>query len=199
MILEDWLLRFYYPIVDEFGYSVAEDASSAKTLAEFAELEKCSRLSFLRDKTVAVVGNGMERRAEVDCNSAVITAGKTVLWYDGRIDVHVTDLDEGFKAICSVADRAKVIVVHAHGDNEELIREYTPSLGKVIGTTQFLPFDGVYNFGGFTDGDRAAVIAKTFGGRVRLLNFDFCRADSELKLRKLAWAKRILEFEGILV
>jgi hypothetical protein len=68
-----------------------------------------------------------------------------------------------------------------------------------VGTTQSVPFDRIYNFGGFTDGDRAALIAKKFGARkIRLYGFNFEKADNKIKLKKLKWAKRILEKEGII-
>ncbi|RUM33312.1 MAG: hypothetical protein DSY33_04850 [Archaeoglobus sp.] len=202
MKLEDWLYLFYFPIVSEFGYSVAEDASSAKTLADVAKLEKYEVLRIFEGKKVFVVGNAPGRGIEIENDDIddriVVTAGKTIITYDHKIDVHVTDLDEGFKEVCKAADIAKILIVHAHGDNEELVREYTPSLGKIVGTTQFLPFERVYNFGGFTDGDRAALIANSFGGQVELVNFRFDTAESYLKLMKMKWAKKILEFEGIL-
>ncbi len=196
MLLNDWLFYFYFPILNEFNFDVSEDAESARVLQEVAKLEKAEKLK--TNEKAVVLGNSPDKRFEVLEGFRVITAGKTVLNYDGRIDVHVTDLDEGFNALCDAVDRAKVVVVHAHGDNLELIKEYVPSLGKVVGTTQYLPFDKIYNFGGFTDGDRAAIIAKTFFEDVRLVNFRFDVAESELKLKKLKWARRILEFEGLL-
>ncbi len=196
MLLNDWLFYFYFPILNEFNFDVSEDAESARVLQEVAKLEKAEKLK--TNEKAVVLGNSPDKRFEVLEGFRVITAGKTVLNYEGRIDVHVTDLDEGFKALCDAVDRARVVVVHAHGDNLELIKEYIPSLGKVVGTTQYLPFDKIYNFGGFTDGDRAAIIAKTFFEGVRLVNFRFDVAESELKLKKLKWARRILEFEGLL-
>jgi len=204
MKLEDWLLRFYFPIVDEFGYSVSDDAESARILEEVGELYSRNVLEKFRGKTAIIIGNGpnpdfssvissrIDRKENV-----VITAGKAILRYEGRVDIHVTDLDEGYDAVCRAADRA-ILVVHAHGDNIDMVREFVPSLGRVIGTTQYIPFGRVYNFGGFTDGDRAAIIAKAFAEEVRLVNFNFSRAESETKLRKLKWARRILEFEGLL-
>jgi len=54
--------------------------------------------------------------------------------------------------------------------------------------------------GGFTDGDRAACIFSGLGARkITLVGFDFERPSlkasrpSDVKRRKLAWAKRILE------
>jgi len=51
------------------------------------------------------------------------------------------------------------------------------------------------NYGGFTDGDRAVCIAEHFGAaRVTLAGFDFDNPipDTPSKLRKLAWARKII-------
>ena len=72
--------------------------------------------------------------------------------------------------------------------------------GPVILTTQSTPENTVFDFGGFTDGDRAVCIAQEFGvRRVLLEGFDYDDpmpkegSDPAVKLRKLAWAKRIVE------
>ncbi len=198
MKLEDWFLRFYFPIVDEFGYSVAEDAESARVLAEVAELKKFDVLRKFEGKTAYVVGNAPENDLKVPRDGVVVTAGKAILRCNELdVDIHVTDLDEGFEAVCRAADEA-ILVVHAHGDNVELVRKWVPSLGSIIGTTQYMPFGEIVNPCGFTDGDRAAMIAKSFAKEVKLLNFNFSKAENELKLRKLKWARRILEFECLL-
>ncbi len=79
-------------------------------------------------------------------------------------DIIVTDLD------CSVDDqleawkRGSWLVVHAHGDNVAQVRKIIPQLkDRIIGTTQVEPFGKLFNFGGFTDGDRAAFIAHELG------------------------------------
>ena len=73
------------------------------------------------------------------------------------------------------------------------------ALSLVPGRCQGIPIDGVFNFGGFTDGDRAACILSEMGVlRIRLAGFDLERPSGkpgrslEVKGRKLAWARRIL-------
>lgn len=45
---------------------------------------------------------------------------------------------------------------------------------RVIGTAQVLPFGKINLFGGFTDGDRAVIIAKKFGASsIILYGMDF--------------------------
>ncbi len=93
-----------------------------------------------------------------------------------------------------------IAVIHAHGDNVDALRRWVPEFsGAVIATTQAAPLPNVYNFGGFTDGDRAVCIAAHFGAkRIAATGFDFenpigFSKNIEIKKKKLAWAKRILE------
>ena len=77
---------------------------------------------------------------------------------------------------------------------------WVPSFSPpVIGTTQAEPFPGIYNYGGFTDGDRAVFLAIHFGARkIILKGFDFDNPmgkpiiDMELKLKKLKYAKQLI-------
>ena len=87
------------------------------------------------------------------------------------------------------------MVVHAHGDNLDALNRYVPKLEKIIGTVQCRPPSGLYNFGGFTDGDRCVFLAQELcATSIKLVGFDF---DDEgvtpRKKRKLAWAKRLIE------
>jgi len=85
-------------------------------------------------------------------------------------------------------------VIHAHGDNGPAVEAWAPRFtGPVVGTTQAKPVGGLRNFGGFTDGDRAVLMAAHFGAsKINLVGFDFenpsPKDDRELKKRKLDWA-----------
>ncbi|MBD3192204.1 MAG: DUF115 domain-containing protein [Candidatus Heimdallarchaeota archaeon] len=88
----------------------------------------------------------------------------------------VTDLDGSLNAIIKSHERGTLLLVHAHGDNIPKIAEVTPLLAQegIIGTTQIEETDNVRNFGGFTDGDRAAYVAANMGARrIVLFAFDF--------------------------
>jgi hypothetical protein len=101
-------------------------------------------------------------------------------------------------------------VLHAHGDNIETIRTYVPTFqGKILGTTQGNPDDFPYlsNFGGFTDGDRAAFLADHFqANHIYLLGFDFNDTiglyslphtkDIQKKQKKLQWCRYLLTVLG---
>src|SRR5215218_6976206 len=71
-----------------------------------------------------------------------------------RPDIVVTDLD-GNPAFLQKAEKmGATMVVHAHGDNTGMLKKLVPKFKKLVGTTQVMPVENVYNFGGFTDGDR---------------------------------------------
>ncbi|MBN1538504.1 MAG: DUF115 domain-containing protein [Candidatus Thermoplasmatota archaeon] len=125
----------------------------------------------------------------------------------------VTDLDGGVEDQVQCLSRGSLMVVHAHGDNINVLKKVVPRLfGSVHGTTQVDPAagGGLENYGGFTDGDRAAFLAQHFKARsITLLGFNFnevapkigeggLRSESldpeenEFKWKKLAWANILL-------
>jgi uncharacterized Rossmann fold enzyme len=80
----------------------------------------------------------------------------------------VTDLD-GLRHIY----KEPIYVVHAHGDNIDLLYR-VKQIEKIVGTSQIMPFGKIKLYGGFTDGDRAVVIARIFGAnKIRLYGMDF--------------------------
>jgi uncharacterized Rossmann fold enzyme len=210
MNLDIWLNRFYPQILSDFGFSRDEDTKSAKILYELGKnkLLDCSVLKDrIANKNVVVVGGAID---EADAEEilklgdwAIITAGKSILKLSSFLpnltpDVHVTDMEEDDEILIELERKGCILVLHAHGDNIDRIRSVVPKLSKFVATTQSEPFGRVYNFGGFTDGDRAVIIAKTFNAKsIKLVGFDFDKAEG-IKLKKLQWARKILEFEGLL-
>lgn len=192
-------MRLYEEILQDFGFSREEDERAAKVMKDLAgeKLLDCSVLEFIRGKSVAVIG-GTYSGESVD-EEIVITAGKAVNKVEFTPHVHVTDMEEDGELLAELEERGCILVFHAHGDNIDRIRSVVPKVRRFVGTTQSIPFDRIYNFGGFTDGDRAALIAKRFGARsIKLYGFDFESADNPIKLKKLKWAKIILKSEGII-
>ncbi|WP_290598054.1 MULTISPECIES: 6-hydroxymethylpterin diphosphokinase MptE-like protein [unclassified Archaeoglobus] len=191
--------KIYEEILADFGFSREEDEKAAKIMKELGggKLMDESALEVLKGKDVAVIGGAYE--GEEIREDVKITAGKAIYRVDFTPNIHVTDLEEDEGILVELESKGCILVLHAHGDNIEQIRSVVPKLKKFVGTTQSVPFDRIYNFGGFTDGDRAALIAKKFGARkIRLYGFNFEKADNKIKLKKLKWAKRILEKEGII-
>ncbi len=113
-------------------------------------------------------------------------------------DVIVTDLDGPVPSELSANASGSLAVIHAHGDNVPALERWVPEFsGELAGSWAGPPRDGVLDVGGFTDGDRAVLLAEHVGARrILLWGFDFERVDpseaSGPKLAKLAWADRLI-------
>ncbi len=112
------------------------------------------------------------------------------------VDAMVTDLDKNPETGAERTERGEVVVAHAHGDNGDLVDEWLPrhDAAHTLVTTQAAPVDAVANFGGFTDGDRAAFLADRCGAEGLIFpGWDFDDPDvGGMKARKLDWAERLL-------
>jgi uncharacterized Rossmann fold enzyme len=115
-------------------------------------------------------------------------------------DVIVTDLDGPVPSEVNSNRRGALVVVHAHGDNRDLLDEWVPQFpGELAGSWAGPPRDGLLDEGGFTDGDRAAFLAESAGAaRLLLWGFDLVQVDEpdpaarSRKAVKLRWAARAL-------
>lgn len=210
MNFEEWE-PYYNEILREFGFSKEDDENSAKALWKILRIKRLVSLREIEDtihnKVVNVFGSGDSlpeaiKRDEFD-GVIIASDGTTTQLLDNSIlpDIIVTDLDGVVEDQIDANGNGAIVVVHAHGDNMNAINRYAPRFeGRVIGTTQAEPFDCIYNFGGFTDGDRAVLLAGHFNAKlIRLIGFDFDRVgrrsicrDKEMKLKKLKWAERLI-------
>ena len=195
----------YLAILEDFGFSMSGDEDAAKLLAGLLSglenwLSKAD--ARVRGRSVVVFGNAPTLDRELDelqRTDAVFLAadGATaVLLRRGILpDIIVTDLDGSFPDILKANREGSIAVVHAHGYNLDALCRYVPQLEGVIGTAQCRPPKGLYNFGGFTDGDRSVFLAKELGAAsIKLVGFDY-EDDSVTprKRQKLGWAKRLIE------
>lgn len=191
----------YESILAEFGYPRADDERARDVLAEYATPFDAARLD-CTGQTVAVVGAApslsadVERVREADRVFAASTAADTVRSAGFEVDLMVTDLDKNPETARELTREGTPVAAHAHGDNVSAVRQWVPTYDSdhVLATTQAAPVDSVYNFGGFTDGDRAAFAADAFGAdRLRFVGWEFDDpAVTEAKARKLRWAERLL-------
>ncbi len=115
-------------------------------------------------------------------------------------DVVVTDLDGPVPSEVTANARGSLVVIHAHGDNIPALERWTPEFPRELaGSWAGPPERGLVDFGGFTDGDRAAYLAEGVNApRVLLFGFDFDHIDPsepspDIKRRKLAAARRALD------
>ena len=156
----------------------------------------------LRGHDVLVVGNAPTLEEELENlherNRTFVAAdGATAVLLEKGIvpEIVVTDLDGPFDAILEANKMGAIATVHAHGDNLDALKRCVPQLGMILGTVQCRPPQGLYNFGGFTDGDRCVFLAKELGAAsIKLLGFDFeDESVTPRKRKKLAWAKRLID------
>jgi len=169
----------YEALLEAFGFGRAGDERARDRLGELLAGRS-------RDPAALPV----EGTLGVSTGAAALVAG------DIDIDLVVTDLDGDPEAVRALADRDTPVVVHAHGDNRERLETVVPDLpaGQVVPTTQARPTERVHNFGGFTDGDRAAFLADALGAD-RLVFPGWALDSPEVsaqKARKLRWAERLL-------
>ncbi len=158
------------------------------------------------DKAVDFIVKKEIKKFVIAANGAI-----TPLVSKGKLpNLIVTDLDGSFKDLLKANKSGVPMMIHAHGDNMDKIRNLVPRFTNIIGTTQSIPFGKLHNFGGFTDGDRAFMLASHFNADSIILGgMDFgdiitpyskpdlqsnLRADP-VKRKKLLWAKRLIEYE----
>ena len=205
MDFKDWE-PIYREILDDFGFLKEEDESAASLLSVLltavSNESQETLMQIIQGKDILVCGNAptlKEELNELNLQDYVIIAadGATSVLVDREItpSIIVTDLDGDVEKEIAANKQGSIMVVHAHGDNTEKLLKYVPLLSKVIGTTQSEPLGNVYNFGGFTDGDRSAYLARHFGASsITLAGFDFDdESVNDMKKKKLRWAYRLLQ------
>jgi hypothetical protein len=195
----------YHQLLEDFGFSSARDEEGALLLAGLLQgridcLAMAERR--VRGRDAVIYGNAPSLDLELDVlpekDAARIAAdgAAEVLLRRGIVpDILVSDLDGPFPAIQEACQKGAIIVVHAHGDNLDALCRYVPQLENVIGTCQCRPPEGLYNFGGFTDGDRSVFLASELGAcSIELVGFDFeDQSVTPRKRKKLAWAERMIK------
>ncbi|MDL2246647.1 DUF115 domain-containing protein, partial [Methanobrevibacter sp. OttesenSCG-928-K11] len=89
-------------------------------------------------------------------------------------DIIATDLDGKMEDLLKSNEKGSLMVIHAHGNNSDEIIKYTKQFNNILGTTQSKPFGNLYNFGGFTDGDRAIFLSVALNAqKIILAGMDF--------------------------
>ena len=195
---------YYRAILEDFGWTADGDERAARIMAPLLP-DPAPALARLRQliggRDVLVCGKAPRLREDL---RDVDRSRYTVIAADGATstllaagivpDVIVSDLDGSHADLLKANGQGAVVLAHAHADNVPAVREMVPQLKDVIGTTQARPFDHVYNFGGFSDGDRCVFLALEFGAAsVTIIGFDLSDTNvTPKKLKKLQWARRLL-------
>lgn len=210
MTISGWEQK-YAKILREFNYDKKSDIESAKKLNSLLKKTSTKKLKrLINKKTVFVIGAGPSLLSSVPYlkkyhSTKIVADGATQALIKNRVtpEIVVTDLD-GNKTALRKAARKCIVVVHAHGDNQDKL-DLVSEFRRCFGTTESKQFGKIYNFGGFTDGDRAVFLANYFGARkIILFGMDFGQkigkyskakvANRKIKLKKLKWGKKLLEW-----
>lgn len=167
----------------------------------------------IKGKNVIVIGAGSGLEDERATKYIKKNKGFVTIAADGAVqfllenkikpNIVVTDLDGDPASLQKAEKSGATMVVHAHGDNTDLLKKMVPKFKKIIATTQVMPLDNVYNFGGFTDGDRCVFLADEFGAKkIVLLGMELDSPgkyskkkvkNPELKKQKMQAGRRLLE------
>ena len=206
---------YYQDIRKKMGYSTEEDQKAAHILSNLIKrkfLDPSILYKKIRGKRVLAIGAG----SNLDLYSSFIKKNRSFIKIvaDGAVkfliennikpDIVVTDLDGDPKFLLKAEKLGAIMVIHAHGDNVNLMKKYIPKFRKIIGTTQVMPLKHVYNFGGFTDGDRCVFLAEEFGAKdIVLVGMSFDGKigkyskqiidDVKIKKEKLQIGKKLLQ------
>jgi uncharacterized Rossmann fold enzyme len=208
MKYEEWE-PYYKAILKDFGWTSEGDEQAARIMAPMLP-DPAPALARLKElitgRDVLVCGKAPGLREEL---KGIDRSRYTVIAADGATstllaagivpDIIVSDLDGSHADLLKANEKGAIVLAHAHADNIPAVREMVPKLKDVIGTTQARPFDHVYNFGGFSDGDRCVFLAKEFGAKsIRIIGFNLDDTNvTPKKLKKLKWARKLLKVLGI--
>jgi len=194
----------YQEIVGYFGFDRTADEEAARLLSSLLDRDNLLSLASLTDgNEVTVCGNAPCLKDDLSKISGIVfaadAAAEVLDSHDIFVDAIFTDLDGATDRFIELNNEGTIIVIHAHGDNMPLLKHWVPRFrGKVVGTTQAAPLPRVYNFGGFTDGDRAVFAADELGAsHITLAGFDLDdRNVDPMKRGKLFWARKLLAILG---
>ena len=214
---------------EHFGWSYDADVQSARgLLAACEEHPKSQAFRWTkqqREATLTHIKHGLENatlvvlvgaaatRDEVDGvwpkNTVFVAADGAVGACLGLVEplCVVTDLDGG-EHLATAAKSGVPLVLHAHGDNQQVwtswLNQWTNQAPPVVLTHQTHEnFDGMFNPGGFTDGDRAVCFLHWLGVPLEKTTLIGYRIDEvgqwsgttnpSRKLEKLRWMANILD------
>ncbi len=212
----DWELwkPKYEKIVEKLGLDESEDRRAAEILDSLISKMNLSELKRIVDEEECLVfGAGPSLETDLRKIDEVGWFDKILISVDGATsavldfevpDIIVTDLDGNINDQITAWEKGSWMVIHGHGDNTEKIRNLVPKFNeRIIGTMQVDKPSTLYNFGGFTDGDRAAFMAHELGAsKIFLAGMDLGKeigkytgkTEKENKLKKLKICKYLLSW-----
>ena len=199
--------EYYVKILDYFGFSREDDEEAARLLSSILPGNDISLLTnTISGSDIIVAGNAPSLPDDIkktDFEGKIVIAADAaarVMKKGGVIpDIVFTDLDGLDDDVLEMNEAGTILAVHAHGDNMPLVKSWVPKMkGPVVGTTQSTPLENVYNFVGFSDGDRGVFAAYELGAKsVSLIGFDLDdKSVDPVKHGKLMIARKLLHLLG---
>lgn len=222
MLYKQWK-PFYNAIKQDLKLDFKKDKKAAETLNKILDeqkniLSENKLKNIIQNKQIIVFGAGpglkniikKNKNSSFFENTVKISAdGATTALKEENIepDIITTDLDGKISDQIQANQKGSIMLIHAHGDNIKKIKETVPCLkGKVFGTTQINPenYRNLFNYGGFTDGDRAVYLSEHFHAKkIFLIGFDFNKKigkysfaenkNKDLKKKKLVWCELLIK------
>jgi 2-amino-4-hydroxy-6-hydroxymethyldihydropteridine diphosphokinase len=210
---------YYLQILYGLNLDIKKDILSSLLLSNLISnislnLHSNCLLKKLTNKKILIIGAGpsieepiIQKFIKDHSNFIIISAdGATELCLQLNVipDFVVTDLDGDIDSLLCANKLGSTMLIHAHGDNIHKILKFAPKFKQLIGTTQVFPLANVYNFGGFTDGDRCVFLADEFSSdEIWLVGMDFTSSigyfskkmkfNLILKRKKLSIGKHLIE------
>ena len=195
----EWWWDFQDRIEDQFGFSrIREDVASRFASRIFTQEGDIS--AHVKDRDLVIVGAGINSFTDIPESELLVADGALRACLERGIipEFIVTDLDGYISDLIWASEHGSKVIVHSHGDNLAALYGYSSHIRSICVTSTY-PSTGTSCWGGFTDGDRALMMALSLGCKsVQLIGFDFSRIGdysgkySPRKLEKLAWAKKIV-------
>jgi uncharacterized Rossmann fold enzyme len=229
MKYESWE-KWYNEILNDFNFSKEMDEKSADLLNEILQGNSYSfneLVNYLnsvknnKNPNFIIFGAGPSLKSHIKTikskinleDSILISAdGATTGLLEENIvpDIVVSDLDGKIEDLLIANNEGSFFIIHGHGNNLDLIYNHVKKFKKVLITTQSTPKENLYNFGGFTDGDRAVFLAIALNAKkIVLAGMDFgkyvtnysrpnIKSDIELadniKEKKLKYAEKLIDW-----
>jgi uncharacterized Rossmann fold enzyme len=209
----------YLQILSKLNLDIQKDFSSSLILSKLVSVnDKDITLQLLKKmigQRTLVIGAGPSLNnhlvqkfiADHSCHSIIAADGATELCLKLNVipNFIVTDLDGHVKSLIEANDRGSTLLIHGHGDNIDKVIKHVSRFNNVIATTQVFPLSNVFNFGGFTDGDRCVFLADEFKSpEIWLVGMDFDLPPGyfskkglishELKMKKLSIGKQLVGY-----
>lgn len=204
----------YCGIVDKLDIDPLADVKAGEIMVSLLDNQDISGLKAkIGGKDCIVCGAGPSLVGDLeeifdkgwDSKTLISANGATSAFINlKKPDIIVTDLDGKVEHQLAAWEEGSWLVIHAHGDNIDQIKKVLPKISeRVIGTTQVNKPKNLQNFGGFTDGDRAAFMAHELGAsKIYLAGMDLGKKIGHLsrnknrdrKLVKLKICKELLSW-----